>query len=137
MLLRSKGPQDAEQNLMHSIAEGIDIADLLVARVPKPTLMVTTTRDMFSIQGARDVSREVSAAYQAYESEENMQMVEDDAEHASTLKNREATYAFFQKQLNHPGNPKEEEVTLCEEKELVVTPMGQIRKSLPSEPFTA
>src|SRR5690606_23849012 len=54
MLLKSNGPQDAEQNLIGEISKGIGLADFIEVRAPKPTLMVTTTRDMFSIQGARE-----------------------------------------------------------------------------------
>ena len=49
-LFESIGPQDAEQNFYHGIARGIDHADLLEVRAPKPALLVSTTRDFFSIQ---------------------------------------------------------------------------------------
>jgi len=132
-LLRSIGPQDAEQNLMHSLAEGIDMADLLQVRAPLPTLMVTTTRDIFSIQGARDAFSESQKAYTALENPKNMLMVEDDAPHASTKKNREVTYAFFQKFLNNPGDPDEENVEPLSKQELLVTPTGQVYTSLKGE----
>ena len=50
-LLGSIGPQDAEQVFYRGPLLGIDHADLLEVRAPKPTLQVTTTRDFFSIQG--------------------------------------------------------------------------------------
>ena len=125
-LLRSIAPQDAEQNLLYSIKKGFDLGDLIEIRVPKPTLMVTTTRDIFSIQGARDVFSEACNAYAVLGKPENLMMVEDDAVHASTPKNREAMYAFFQKFLNNPGDPKDEEVELFDEKDLWVTPGGKI-----------
>ena len=56
--LKTQGPQDAEQNFYHGIARGIDLADLLEVRAPKPVLMITTTRDIFSIQGARTTFKE-------------------------------------------------------------------------------
>ena len=125
-LLRSMGPQDAEQNLLYSLRKGFDLGDLIEVRAPKPTLMVTTTRDIFSIQGARDVFNEAQNAYTALGKPENLMMVEDDDVHASTLKNREAMYAFFQKSLNNPGDPKDEAVELFDEKELWVTPGGKV-----------
>src|SRR5690606_38076423 len=88
-LIETNGPQDAEQNLLHGIAEGLDHADLLALRAPKPTLMITTTRDIFNIQGARETFKEVARIYEAYDKVEHFTMVEDDAAHASTLKNRE------------------------------------------------
>ena len=46
-LLESIGPQDGEQNFYHGIARGIDHADLLEVRAPKPALVLATTRDYF------------------------------------------------------------------------------------------
>lgn len=132
-LLKTTGPQDAEQNLFHMISEGIDHADLLEVRAPKPTLMITTTRDFFSIQGARETYAEVKEFYKKLGNEELVNMVEDDAGHASTKKNREAMYAFFQKHLNNPGNSEDFEVELFDKKELWSTETGQLATSLKGE----
>ena len=132
-VLKSIGPQDAEQNLIHMISEGLDHADLLEVRAPKPGLMITTTNDFFSIQGARETFAEVKHFYQALEAGEQIAMVEDDAGHASTKNNREAMYAFFQKFLENPGNPADQEVELMDEKELWVTESGQLATSIKSE----
>lgn len=132
-LLQSIGPQDAEQNFFHGISEGIDHGDLLLVRAPLPALMITTTRDMFSIQGARETTKEVSRIYQAYGEDDNFEMVEDDAPHASTKKNREALYTFFQRHLNNPGKPEDEEVSILGEAEIRVTPSGQVSTTLGGE----
>jgi hypothetical protein len=129
-LLQTIGPQDAEQNFFNGISRGLDHGDLLQVRAPKPSLMITTTRDMFSIQGARETAKEVSIIYKAYGQEENFGIVEDDAPHASTKKNREAMYSFFQKHLSNPGNHADEEVGLLTEAELKVTSSGQVSTSL-------
>ena len=100
------------------MAEGLDHADLLEVRAPRPTLMITTTRDFFSIQGARETFGEVKEFYSGINAGENIAMVEDDAEHSSTKKNREAMYAFFQKYLDHPGSNKDVEVEVFPEEEL-------------------
>lgn len=120
-LFQSVGPQDAEQNFFNGIARGIDMGDLLAVRAPKPCLMITTTRDMFSIQGATETAKEVSAVYAAYDKKDDFVMVTDDAPHASTKKNREALYAFFQKYLHHPGSANDEEVKMLSAAELQVT----------------
>lgn len=132
-LFQSIGPQDAEQNLGDGVLRGIDHADLLLVRAPKPALMITTTRDMFSIEGARETAKEVSGIYKAYTKADNFSMVEDDAPHASTQKNREAMYAFFQKHLNNPGNPLDEKTDTLTAQELQVTETGQAATSLKSE----
>jgi hypothetical protein len=63
----------------------------------------------------------------------NFSRVEDDAGHASTLKNREAMYAFFQEHLKNPGNPKDEEIVSLTKEELQVTPTGQVSTSVGGE----
>lgn len=132
-LIQTEGPQDAEQNLFNGIAKGLDMADYLLVRAPKPTLMITTTRDMFSIQGARETAKEVSRIFKAYGKPENFRMITDDALHASTKKNREAMYAFFQKYLDNPGDSTDEAATILSEKEIQVTPTGQVGTSLKGE----
>ncbi len=132
-VLKSIGPQDAEQNLFHMISEGIDHADLLEVRAPKPALIITTTRDFFSIQGARETFAEVKQFYKGLENEELINMVEDDDKHASTKKNREAMYAFFQKYLNNPGSSEDLGVELMKEEDLWATKTGQISTSFENE----
>lgn len=132
-LLRSMGPQDAEQNLFHTFDKGLDMADLLEVRAPKPTLMVTTTRDIFSIEGAREVFDEAKVAYRNLGAEPDLMMVEDDAGHASTKKNREASYAFFQKYLQNPGSNEDTKVSFFSDEELFVTPTGNVYSSLKGE----
>lgn len=129
-LFESIGPQDAEQNFLRGIARGLDMGDLLMARAPKPCLMITTTRDMFPIQGALETAKEVSAMYGALGGKENFVMVTDDAPHASTKKNREALYAFLQKHLDRPGIATDEDVQTLGAEELKVTPTGQVSTSL-------
>ncbi len=125
-LLESIGPQDAEQNLYHGIAEGADHLDLLLARAPKPTLMITTTGDFFSIQGARETFARAKKAWTALGEAEAVGMVEDDGPHASTVKNREAMYAFFQKYLDLPGSNKDEQVEVLAPADIRVTKTGQV-----------
>jgi hypothetical protein len=132
-LLQTMGNQDAEQNFPSFIVKGLDLPDLLSARAPKPSLMITTTRDIFSIQGAREAEKEVAGIYEAYGKAENFGRAEDDTGHASTLKNREAMYAFFQRHLNNPGDPKDMIVTQLTKDELRVTSSGQVSVSLGGE----
>ena len=125
-LLESIGPQDAEQNLPRLIKNRLDFADLLEVRAPKPTLIISTLSDFFSIQGARETYEEVKQAYKIYGDENLVQMIEDEGGHESTLKNRERTYAFFQKHLNHPGDSTDLNVTIFSKKDLRVTESGQV-----------
>jgi cephalosporin-C deacetylase-like acetyl esterase len=132
-LYESMGPQDAEQNFFYGIKRGLDMADLIEVHAPKPILMITTSRDMFPIQGAIETFKEVSGIYKAYGKPENLQMVMDDAPHASTKKNREAMYAFFQRELSNPGDSTDVDVKSLSPEELQVTKTGQVSTSLNSE----
>ncbi len=132
-LFESIGPQDAEQNINGGLAHGIDHADFLEVRAPKPTLVVATTRDFFSIQGARETVAEAKRAYRAFGAEENLTIVEDDYVHGYTQKNREAIYSFFQEHLNRPGDPSEMRVQPLGRDELRVTVTGQVSDSLGGE----
>jgi hypothetical protein len=111
------------------LANGIDHADLIVARAPKPILIVSTTRDFFSIQGARETFTEVKKTYRDYGKAGNITMSEADYHHGHIRKNNEAIYEFFQKELKNQGNPAEESVEIFPENELNVTPTGQLSTS--------
>ncbi len=132
-LLQSIGNQDAEQNLFNEISRGIDHADLLEVRAPKPALMITTTRDMFSIQGAMETEKEVRGVYKAYGKTEDFGRAEDDSPHASTRKNRVAMYAFFQRYLQNPGDTADEDIKLLSPEDMRVTASGQVSTSLGGE----
>ncbi len=131
-LFESAGPQDAEQNLYHGLAFGLDFADLLEVRIPKPALMITTTRDFFSIQGAKETQTEVQKVYDVFDAAENFGRAEDDTVHAITLKNREARYAFFQREFDVRGTAEELEVKPLAQ-ELQITETGQISTQFNSE----
>ena len=132
-LLQSIGPQDAEQNLPHGIARGIDHADYLNVRAPNPTLLIATTEDFFSIQGARESAAEVSKMFEALGEPDHFRMVEDGGAHQSTRKNREAMYAFFQDHLDNPGSSEDLEVEILSNEEIRVTETGQVSTSLGGE----
>jgi len=132
-LLQTIGPQDAEQNLFNILSRGLDHPDFLIVRAPKPALMITTTNDMFSIQGAMETEKQVSEIYRTYGNPENFSRCEDIAGHASTLTNREAMYSFFRRHLNNPGSTADEKVELLTPEELRVTATGQVSTSLGGE----
>lgn len=129
-LLQSIGPQDAEQNPWLAIKKGFDHPDYLHLRAPKPSLIVTTTHDFFSQQGARETFKEVQKSYTAFGKPENIQFTEDFGVHESTQGNRESVYDFFQKHLKLPGDPTDNEIVPFTTEELWVTETGQVETSL-------
>lgn len=128
-LIKSIGPQDAEQNITGFAKAGLNHGDFIEVRAPKPTLILSVTRDFFSIQGARDTYAEAKNIYRAYGNSDYLQMSESDTIHGTPVKNREARYAFFQKFLENPGDPKDHPVQYFTERELQVTETGQLATS--------
>lgn len=132
-LFESIGPQDAEQNLYHGLKLGIEHADFLSLRAPKPTMIISTTQDFFTIQGARETYSNVKKVFDAYGKPENLSMVEADGPHGTEKGNRENMYRFFQRHLSLPGNSMDEDFKFFTEAELKVTPTGQVSTSYQSK----
>jgi dienelactone hydrolase len=132
-LIESIGVQDGEQNFYHGIIRGIDHAGFIEARIPKPTLIMATTRDFFNIEGSRESYKEVKRVYDIFGKPGNIELTEDDEGHGYTQINREAMYAFFRKHLQLDGPSEEVEVDYLTEKELQKTPTGQLASSLGGE----
>lgn len=130
--LEWRGPGDGEQNLNQGIRHGIDYGDLLLARAPRPTLIVATTEDFVPFQGTRETYQEARRVFAALGHPENLEIATDGGGHGYTRKNREAIYEFFQHALNLPGSPVEEEVQLLSRDELKITPTGQVGTSFQS-----
>lgn len=132
-LMEAIGVQDGEQNIYHGLISGLDHADYIIVRAPKPTLIMATTRDFFSIQGTRETYRDLKKIYNIFGEPGNIDITEDDHVHGYTKKNREAMYAFFQKHLMLPGSSDEEEVDFPAPEELQKTTTGQLATSLKGE----
>ncbi len=132
-LFESIGPQDAEQNLYKGLLKGFEHVDLLAMRAPKPTMIISTTQDFFSIQGARETFHKAKEIFSTMGHAENIRMIEADGVHGSKKDNREGMYNFFQKELNLPGDNNDLEVDYFREEELIVTSTGQTSTSYNSK----
>ena len=80
-LLQTIGPQDAEQNIFAQIAFGMDHADYLLMRAPKPTLISSTTQDFFAIDGSWDTFRQAKRAFGILGGPERVDLVEVEGDH--------------------------------------------------------
>lgn len=132
-LIESIGVQDGEQNFYNGIKNEIDHIDFLLARAPKPTLIMATTNDFFSIQGAYETFNSARAVFDLVGNRENLEFTEDEHGHGYTRKNREAMYRFFQKYLNLPGDSEEAEVEFLNFHDFQKTVTGQVSTSLGGE----
>jgi hypothetical protein len=80
-LIDTMGPQDAEQNIHGQLAFGMDHADYLMMRAPKPTLILASTQDFFDITGTWDTFRQAKRFYTRLGFAERVELVETDASH--------------------------------------------------------
>ncbi len=112
-LIDTSGPQDAEQNIFGQLSFGMDEADYLTMRAPRPTLICAGTRDStFDIGGTWDVFREAKRFYSRLGSAERVEMHEADAPHGFVIQQREAAARWMHRWLLGSDKPIREFETL-------------------------
>jgi hypothetical protein len=128
-LLTKLGPQDGEQSFPGFLKEGLNMGDYVALFAPKPYLIVSTTEDFYSIAGAREVYQEAKRFYRLYGAEERIGHQIGPGGHGVPQVNREGIYAWFQRWLGKPGDPKEPPIQVDSPETLRCTPSSA---SLPS-----
>jgi cephalosporin-C deacetylase-like acetyl esterase len=124
------GPQDAEQNFPGQIALGLDHADFIAARAPKPTLMCVATQDFFDLEGAWTTFRESKRTYGVLGHPERMSIIEYNDKHGFSKPRREAAMRFFRRWLQGiDDNPEEGELKTSTDAELQCTANGEVLAS--------
>jgi dienelactone hydrolase len=130
-LFATIGPQDAEQNINGQVAAGLDHADYLTMRAPKPTLMSVGTRDFFDIQGSWDTFREVKLIYGRLGFGERVDLFESDEPHGFTSPRRIASARWLRRWLLKLDDPiTEPDLPVCTATELQCTVTGQVLSDL-------
>jgi dienelactone hydrolase len=105
-LIETSGPQDAEQNIFGQLAFGMDEADYVMMRAPRPTLICAGTRDStFDIRGTWDLFRESKRFYSRLGHAERVELHEADAPHGFTIQQREAAARWLHRWLLGSDKP--------------------------------
>jgi cephalosporin-C deacetylase-like acetyl esterase len=126
-LCETIGPQDAEQNVHGQLAYGMDHAEYVTVRAPKPTLMCTATRDFFDISGSWDTFRQAKRVYTRLGFPERVEMVEADQQHGFTQPLRVATVRWMRRWLLKIDDAiTEADAKVAADKDLQCTPRGQV-----------
>ncbi len=126
-LLETIGPQDAEQNIFGQIALGMDHADYLMMRAPKPTMMCCATKDFFDIDGAWGSFRDAKRLFQRFGKGRNLELIEVDATHGWHPMIRQASVQFMAQHLaGRLIDVDEPEIETLTVNEMNVTPAGQV-----------
>jgi hypothetical protein len=133
-LLDTVGPQDGEQSFANFLAEGLDIPDYIEAFAPKPYLILSTSGDVFPVEGAKQAYEEARGFYRLFKADDRISWFVGPGPHGMPKESREAAYAFFIKYLkNGEGDPREDPVVLDPLEKILCTPTGQVSTSLGGE----
>ena len=126
-LFATIGPQDAEQNIFGQLAFGMDHADYIMMRAPRPTLICAATGDFFDISGTWTSFRYAKRLYSRMGFAERVDLIEHDGEHNYHKPLREATTRWMMRWLGGRDEPvTEPPLKLLSEKEIQCTPEGQV-----------
>ena len=133
-MLKTLGPQDAEQTFPGWLADRLDYPDFIYAAEPKPYLILSAIRDFFPIDGAREAFQEAADTYSALPNSPTVEMFEADDGHGYSHPRRMAAYDWLSRQLRGTGDKTEEIPVEPESAEtLFCTSTGQVATSLGGE----
>jgi cephalosporin-C deacetylase-like acetyl esterase len=134
-MLKTLGPQDAEQTFPGWLGDGLDYPDFIYAFAPKPYLILSAIRDFFPIDGARETFAEARELYAAVGEASKLSFFEADDGHGYTLSRRMAAYEWFARWQHPSGAVPTTEATIAPEasQTLDCTPTGQVFTSLGGE----
>ena len=128
-LLRTIGPQDAEQNVFGQLEFGMDHADYVMMRAPTPILLCVATKDFFDIGGAWETFRQAKRLYTRLGFAERIDLLENDAGHNYNPLQREGVARWMSRWLLQKDQPlAEPPIRQLSEKELQCTPDGQVMR---------
>ena len=130
-LFATLGPQDAEQNITGQVAFGLDHADYLGLRAPKPTLVLSSTRDFFDQHGTWETFREATQTYGKLGHPERVAIVEVDEPHGYNKAHREAMTGWMRRWLvGKDDAPAERDEAIVADAALQCTRTGQVLSDL-------
>ena len=125
-LLSTIGVQDAEQNIHGQLKFGMDHADYVIMRMPKPTLIMAATDDYFDIKGAWNLFREGKRVATKLGFPDRVELVEPDTKHGFPPQMQLAAANWFRRWLLDLEPMEMPEVKALPEEELNVTSNGSV-----------
>ena len=124
--LENEIPADAEQVPPRMLAEGLDMADFIIAYAPRPTILLSEERDFFDIRGTRRTFAHLQKVYRLLGAPEAIQLYVGRNPHSFEKGAREACYRFFAQQAG-VEIPAEEPPDRAElDETLFATPDGDV-----------
>jgi cephalosporin-C deacetylase-like acetyl esterase len=118
---------DSEMSLPSFLASGLDTADFFEAAAPLPWLIMATTEDYFSPEGARAVYTEARRWYEIYNAGDRIRFFVGTGPHGTPRDSREEIYRWMIRWLaGGKGDARDQPVKLYANQELQVTQSGNV-----------
>lgn len=118
---------DSEMSLPAFLASGLDMPDFFEAAAPLPWLMMATTEDYFTPDGARAVYTEAHRWYELYGAGDRIRFFVGTGPHGTPRDSREEVYRWMIRWLaGGKGDPRDQPVKLYTNLELQVTASGNV-----------
>src|SRR5262249_52741498 len=116
-----------EQNITGQVAVGMEHADYLTMRAPRPTLMCIASQDFFDQQGSWATFREASQVFAKMGHGERVALFEYDDKHGFSRPRREAAMRWMRRWLlNIDDAPTEGVFPVFKDADLQCTRSGQV-----------
>ncbi|MBO7146493.1 MAG: acetylxylan esterase [Lentisphaeria bacterium] len=119
-------PADGEQMPPGTFAAGLEMADFVIARAPRPILIMGQKNDFFDARGTRETYEEVKRIYALLGVEDKVRLWIGPTNHGYSIENRESMYSFFNEIAGVDASGKEPENLQLLGEELNCTPGGQV-----------
>ncbi len=124
--LENELPADSEQIVPCCPGDGLEMWDFIIARAPRPTIIMAKKNDFFDHRGSITAYEQCLKVYRLLGAEDNIKLYIGEGNHGYDQCNREAMYEFFCDKADVPDDGVEPELTIFKPEELQCTPNGQI-----------
>ena len=133
-LYETIGPQDGCQWLPGEWAFGIDHADYIIMRAPRPTIILAAEQDFFEFAATQKAYAEAKKIYQILGEPEKVALFSYNDKHGFSRPRRQAGVQWMRRWiLNDPSPVIEPELHIQPDSILQVTQTGQVIEEFPNE----
>jgi dienelactone hydrolase len=124
--LENELPADSEQNVPCCAGDGLEMWDFIIARAPRPTIILAKKNDFFDHRGSITTYEQCLKVYRLLGAEDNIKLYIGEGDHGYDQCNREAMYGFFCDKAGVDADGIEPELEMLSKEQLFCTPTGQV-----------
>ncbi|MCK5802605.1 MAG: acetylxylan esterase, partial [Lentisphaeria bacterium] len=124
--LENELPADCEQYPPGVIGAGLEMADMMICRAPKPVILLGQKYDFFERRGVREAYDQIRHFYSFFGAEDQVRLFMGPQTHGYSVHNQEAMVEFFVEQAGQGTVTKLPEPEVFTLEQLQVTPAGSV-----------